>query len=154
MFTDKTVLETHMHNLHQEEIQECWQCDKCDRSFKNEEQLKEHIESQHKSKCRRCDNTFESHGELKEHIWNEHYDDTSGCDVCGVTYTQSDEIIKHYKTCHINQGNVRKVNNGSNMVCKFWLRGNCKFGNKCNHPHSDTSTQGSSENWTQVHRQS
>ena len=66
--------------------------------------------------------------ELKRHIKEEHTTETHNCDSCKFMGNNKIDLAWHMEAIHQKKDkHTQKANKDERDVCKFWMRGFCKF---------------------------
>ena len=82
------------------------QCDFCPDSFENQENLTDHVISNHcKITCKVCDKQFPESLALKKHFTDEHAVTNVNCDKCEKEFSTKDLLSKHQKNGHSDTHN-------------------------------------------------
>ena len=134
-----------------------FKCNKCDFEAKQETLLIGHMTAHEKNPnvviyhcCDHCDHSFKTAGLLKRHMRQMHRDvepsvEENGfqdgasflpasekliiCDNCEYKAKSKPEMTEHKEKLHGTQ----KQN--PNNTCRYWLRGDCVYGNRCYFDH-------------------
>ena len=110
-----------MISRHQEERP--YSCTLCTKTFKIYKVLKKHMKNIHKTvieetKCSYCDEIFPTNEELEQHITSNHYGDTPySCKLCESRFAIRDSLSKHVKSVH-----GEKIHKCTKCDAKFSLK--------------------------------
>lgn len=113
--------------LESEKKHRVYPCNQCFREFKNNCDLKRHIDSTHLKlrpyKCEQCDATFALLGNLKKHIGYVHFnlkrvEKKVTCQVCGKIYSSSYCLTIHMSAMHLAEKNYQCEYCGMNFAWK------------------------------------
>ena len=122
-----------------EDESKLYQCDICRRAFKERSKLKTHREihtTERNVVCPICGKTFKTQACLRSHkrVHNPTY---LHCDICGRSYTQKPELVKHIKIFHY------QIRDHSCEICSatFGSRGHL-LAHKVTHQSTKTSACG------------
>ena len=98
------------------------ECQKCYESFTSKNELKKHMNEQHKSlKCRKCETPAESEKELKKHIKEKHPVKLK-CKVCEEAFEKNSDLELHLKNMHGEKENHECDQCGKTFVLEWRLK--------------------------------
>ena len=115
-------------------------CDSCEKSFKNEQELKNHDEEDHTNNydCEQCDHQSSSEVLLNKHVELKHLSRSKECKGVG-----SKQCGKQFKSYNDLMDHRRDDHNSGNKVCRYFKEGSCYFINeekgKCWYLHQNVT---------------
>ena len=77
-----------------------WKCDLCEKQYTSIEELKEHEYDYHEQKCNKCEKRYVHIKELGEHYKNEHGITRHRCTECGKESENLEDLREHEKNCY------------------------------------------------------
>ena len=158
-------------NKEDEVLNSSFKCHLCNEVFNSNYSLINHMKTHSRTKpvsqifCNSCDTTFETQEnknehDLKYHEWN--------CNDCSYQTNNRSDLFNHLQlTCHQPSGihevtsnnfvcsscdgqfessqllrNHIKANHKADEICRYFLRNNCKFDDKCWYAHPNLMSSG------------